>query len=225
MIAANLGQRRDFWKLRESISEAQKLDGVSIKHDVSVPVSRVPELIDRSWPPLRFVFPNAPVMPVTINNGYPMPAWYDIFGPIGGKGEDEAGLRRSMASIEALIATGAIAQASAIDVMPTSILFDRDGNVSTVHKGFRLERREEYESHVVALLQGGVAGAPATAAAPAPPGKHRLGVRPWQRGILSQRDMRLDSDPLDLATDDHIYFSKEASSGGRSFGGGGCGCN
>jgi phospholipase/carboxylesterase len=54
--------------------------------------------------PLRFVFPNAPVMPVTINNGYPMPAWYDIYGPIGGKGEDEAGLRRSMASIETLIA-------------------------------------------------------------------------------------------------------------------------
>ncbi|WP_218511163.1 alpha/beta hydrolase [Variovorax sp. dw_308] len=53
---------------------------------------------------IRFVFPNAPVMPVTINNGYPMPAWYDIYGPIGDKGEDEAGLRRSMASIEALIA-------------------------------------------------------------------------------------------------------------------------
>ncbi|MEJ8845961.1 alpha/beta hydrolase [Variovorax rhizosphaerae] len=54
--------------------------------------------------PVRFVFPNAPVMPVTINNGYPMPAWYDIYGPIGDKREDEAGLRRSMASIEALIA-------------------------------------------------------------------------------------------------------------------------
>jgi thiol-disulfide isomerase/thioredoxin len=121
--------------------------------------------------------------------------------------------------------TGTIAEAWGVDVMPTSILFDRDGRASTVHKGFRLDRREEYESHVVALLQGGAAGASVTAAAPAPPGKHRLGVRPWQRGILSQRDMRLDADPLDLATDDHIYFSKEASSGGRSFGGGGCGCN
>ena len=52
--------------------------------------------------PVRFVFPNAPVMPVTINGGYRMPAWYDILGP--GQPEDEAGLRRSQATIEGLIA-------------------------------------------------------------------------------------------------------------------------
>jgi len=51
--------------------------------------------------PVRFVFPNAPVIPVTINGGYRMPAWYDILGP--GSPEDEAGLRRSQQSIEALI--------------------------------------------------------------------------------------------------------------------------
>ena len=54
--------------------------------------------------PARFVFPNAPVMPVSINNGYPMPAWYDIYGADLVKREDEAGLRRSMAAIEGLIA-------------------------------------------------------------------------------------------------------------------------
>lgn len=54
--------------------------------------------------PVRFVFPNAPVMPVTVNNGYPMPAWYDIYGADLVKREDEAGLRRSMATIEGLIA-------------------------------------------------------------------------------------------------------------------------
>jgi hypothetical protein len=37
--------------------------------------------------------------------------------------------------------------------------------------------------------------------------------------------MQLTTDPLEAATDDHSYFSKEASSGGRGFGGGGCGCN
>jgi hypothetical protein len=37
--------------------------------------------------------------------------------------------------------------------------------------------------------------------------------------------MSLDHAPLDATIDDHIYFSKEASSGGRGFGGGGCGCN
>jgi hypothetical protein len=52
-----------------------------------------------------------------------------------------------------------------------------------------------------------------------------IGVKPWQRDVLAREEMRLDSDPLDAAIDDHMYFSKEASSGGRSFAGGGCGCN
>jgi hypothetical protein len=52
-----------------------------------------------------------------------------------------------------------------------------------------------------------------------------LGVRPWQRDVLAREDMQLDANPLDAAIDDHMYFSKEASSGGRSFAGGGCGCN
>jgi hypothetical protein len=50
-------------------------------------------------------------------------------------------------------------------------------------------------------------------------------VQPWQRGTLARADMQLVSDPLQASLDDHVYFSKEASSGGRSFGGGGCGCN
>ena len=52
-----------------------------------------------------------------------------------------------------------------------------------------------------------------------------LGVQPWERDVLARPEMSLDSDPLDVAIDDHIYSSKEASSGGRGFGGGGCGCN
>ena len=52
-----------------------------------------------------------------------------------------------------------------------------------------------------------------------------LGVEPWDRYILAKQEMNLISAPLEAALDDHIYFSKEASSGGRSFGGGGCGCN
>ena len=50
-------------------------------------------------------------------------------------------------------------------------------------------------------------------------------VKPWQRDLLAKEHMALDSDPLRSAFNDHIYFSKEASSGGRGFGGGGCGCN
>ena len=52
-----------------------------------------------------------------------------------------------------------------------------------------------------------------------------MGVEPWERDVLAKDDMQLVSDPIEAATDDHIYFSKEASSGGRAFGGGGCGCN
>lgn len=52
-----------------------------------------------------------------------------------------------------------------------------------------------------------------------------MGVEPWERDVLARDEMQLVSDPLDMAIDDHIYFSKEASSGGRGFGGGGCGCN
>jgi len=52
-----------------------------------------------------------------------------------------------------------------------------------------------------------------------------MGVEPWDRDIMAKEEMQLPSDPVEAALDDHIYFSKEASSGGRGFGGGGCGCN
>jgi len=52
-----------------------------------------------------------------------------------------------------------------------------------------------------------------------------MGVKPWERDILARDDMALENAPMDSGFDDHIYFSKEASSGGKGFGGGGCGCN
>ncbi|MCP4301679.1 MAG: DUF4266 domain-containing protein [Gammaproteobacteria bacterium] len=52
-----------------------------------------------------------------------------------------------------------------------------------------------------------------------------MGVEPWERDVLAKDEMQLTTDEAEAATDDHIYFSKEASSGGRGFGGGGCGCN
>lgn len=52
-----------------------------------------------------------------------------------------------------------------------------------------------------------------------------LGVKPWERDLLARPAMQWDADGVSGALDDHMYFSKEASSGGRSFGGGGCGCN
>jgi len=50
-------------------------------------------------------------------------------------------------------------------------------------------------------------------------------VKPWQRGALADPIMRSDRDPLGLALSEHVWFSREAVSGGRGVGGGGCGCN
>lgn len=52
-----------------------------------------------------------------------------------------------------------------------------------------------------------------------------LGVEPWERDLLSKDSMQLVPDYFDNFYDEHIYFSKEASSGGQGVGGGGCGCN
>jgi phospholipase/carboxylesterase len=62
----------------------------------------VPELRLPASKPVRFVFPNAPQRPVTINMGMRMPAWYDIL-QMGGGAEDEAGIRGSQLAIENLI--------------------------------------------------------------------------------------------------------------------------
>lgn len=53
--------------------------------------------------PVRFLFPNAPVIPVTINGGYQMPAWYDILGANLTAGQDEKGMRQTQAAINQLI--------------------------------------------------------------------------------------------------------------------------
>ena len=55
--------------------------------------------------PVRYVFPHAPMRPVTANGGYVMRAWYDILGFGGTHREDEAGLRASREAVDALIAT------------------------------------------------------------------------------------------------------------------------
>lgn len=50
-------------------------------------------------------------------------------------------------------------------------------------------------------------------------------VKPWEKSILSKPSMQLVADEIENALDEHIYFSKEASTGGQAIGGGGCGCN
>ena len=64
----------------------------------------VPELDLPDALPVRFVFPHAPLQPVTINGGAVMRAWYDVYSLEGERREDEAGVRASQARVEALIA-------------------------------------------------------------------------------------------------------------------------
>lgn len=64
----------------------------------------VPQLVQPDWPAVRFVFPHAPVRPVTINNGVPMRAWYDIREADLANRADEDGVVESVAQVEALIA-------------------------------------------------------------------------------------------------------------------------
>lgn len=78
------------------------LHGLGASGDDFVPIVR--ELDLAGLQDIRFVFPHAPTMPVTINNGYVMRAWYDIIGADLSRREDEKGLRASQAMVEQLIA-------------------------------------------------------------------------------------------------------------------------
>ncbi len=50
-------------------------------------------------------------------------------------------------------------------------------------------------------------------------------VHPWDRDLLAEKKMSFTPSPMEAAVDEHVYFSKEGSTGGENAGGGGCGCN
>lgn len=82
VIAASLSQAADFWKLRELMSEAQKPEGGSAKHDVSVPIARVPEFITRANVIVERICPGA--RPVPFGHFGDGNIHYNISQPIGG---------------------------------------------------------------------------------------------------------------------------------------------
>lgn len=77
------------------------LHGLGADGNDFVPIAQ--ELDLEAVGPVRFIFPHAPVMPVSINGGYRMRAWYDVFGFDADAPQDEAGLRRSQALVQALL--------------------------------------------------------------------------------------------------------------------------
>ena len=94
----------------------------------------VPELDLTGCQPIRFVFPHAPVMPVTINNGFEMPAWYDIFTPDLVRREDAEGIARSELAIEALIAREVARGIAAHNIVLAGF---SQGCAMTLHTGLR----------------------------------------------------------------------------------------
>ncbi|MFM1906455.1 MAG: hypothetical protein RLZZ591_132 [Pseudomonadota bacterium] len=94
----------------------------------------VPQLDLSDCRPIRFIFPHAPSMPVTINGGYVMPAWYDIMVADLVRREDATGIRRSALAIEALIA-----QEVARGVAPEHIVLAgfSQGCAMALHTGLR----------------------------------------------------------------------------------------
>lgn len=90
--------------------------------------------------PVRFVFPSAPVRPVTINGGYRMRAWYDLHppGPDGARFEDEPGLRQSQALVQALLEREA---ASGVPPERTVLMGFSQGCAMALLAGLRAPRR------------------------------------------------------------------------------------
>jgi phospholipase/carboxylesterase len=98
----------------------------------------VPELPLPPKPAIRFVFPHAPMRPVTINGGYVMRAWYDIVEDGGERREVEAGVRESQRLIEALIAREI---SRGVPVSRVVLVGFSQGGAMALHTGLRAPER------------------------------------------------------------------------------------
>jgi phospholipase/carboxylesterase len=94
----------------------------------------VPELNLTGCPAIRFIFPHAPSIPVTLNNGYVMPAWYDILGTDLPRREDADGIRKSALAIEALIANEVACGIAASNIVLAGF---SQGCAMVLHTGLR----------------------------------------------------------------------------------------
>ena len=86
VIAANLSQRASFWKLRDEMSAAQKPEGGSIKHDISVPVAAVPDFIEEANAAVVKLIPGS--RPVPFGHLGDGNIHYNVSQPIGGNQAD-----------------------------------------------------------------------------------------------------------------------------------------
>lgn len=130
VVAGSGSQSIALWALRENISEAQRIEGISIKHDIAVPVSRIPDFIRRADAALQVAFPDLRIV---------------CFGHIG-----DGNLHYNQSKAAALENDKFIAQTDAVNRIVHDIVNDLGGSVSAEHGIGQLKREENrrYKSEV-----------------------------------------------------------------------------
>ena len=120
VIAASLAQRRELWRLRELMSEVQKHEGGSIKHDVAVPVARMPEFIARANQLVELMIPGARPVP---------------FGHLG-----DGNIHYNVSQPPSMDRAVFLANWEALNAAVHEIVLDLDGSISAEHGIGRLKR-------------------------------------------------------------------------------------
>jgi FAD/FMN-containing dehydrogenase len=122
VVAASEAQTAALWALRENVSEAQKIEGVSIKHDIAVPVSRIAEFIARADAALLAAFPQVRIV---------------CFGHIG-----DGNLHYNLSRPDAQSNAWFIAQTEAVNRIVHDLVHELDGSISAEHGLGQLKREE-----------------------------------------------------------------------------------
>ena len=97
VVAESDGQRRELWRLRESASDAQKLEGASLKHDISVPVSRIPDFIAQATTAVEREVPG--VLPVIFGHVGDGNVHFNLTQPKRMEGQEFLGCRDSVSAV------------------------------------------------------------------------------------------------------------------------------
>jgi len=130
VVAASESQRNALWQLRENIPESQKIDGVSVKHDVSVPVSLVPDMIERAGERLAERFPDVRIV---------------AFGHVG-----DGNVHYNCSKSEAQDAKAFFAQAHEVNRIVYDVVASLGGSISAEH-GLGVLKREEIKRYKAPL--------------------------------------------------------------------------
>ena len=122
VLAQSVDQAKRLWNLRESISEAQKIEGFSIKHEISVPVSRIPEFLERAGAALQHAWPGIRIV---------------AFGHVG-----DGNLHYNQSKPEAGENAAFIAAQPQVNEMVHDIVHQLGGSISAEHGIGQLKREE-----------------------------------------------------------------------------------